>query len=376
MSSKSFISTLLALPHYPNNQPLLPDLEALPDIVSSRKFISIIIVTQKNSPPPSATNIPELNPAKCSKDVMLASLYHKKLLADTELNQKFAFSIFRGRVIFILTLFLTCTTAILFFASPSNLFPKWYTVAVIFMLLCRVTDYTQKKEHFFLIDFCYTAGLQILFFLIWRSQSVHLTIRTFGFGAGILGWSTVLFSNGLTIHRLDEFCSLWIHTVPSLLAYTLRWTNENSVIFFKSPGFDFSSDHVLQYYIACYAPYIVWATGYYIIITKGIKALTDGGNYPTLITFLADKSSLTSKILNIFGSKRRTEAFMLSHWVFFTLTTLVSYVCFFYRPLHTFCVIVQVYSMVFHGAKKLAEDIAKPYLSQLEKINLLLTSLG
>eukprot|EP00826_Nyctotherus_ovalis_P013524 TRINITY_DN1367_c0_g1_i16.p1 TRINITY_DN1367_c0_g1~~TRINITY_DN1367_c0_g1_i16.p1 ORF type:complete len:380 (+),score=73.30 TRINITY_DN1367_c0_g1_i16:204-1343(+) len=379
MTSKSIVSALLAIPYYPNDEPLFPELDVLPDLVSSRKFADYLLVSEKNSAPQtaetsSAETSPELKPVP--KDVVIAALYHKKLSVDLELSGKFAFNVFRNQLVFVLTTLLSVTTAVLFFVSPDNLFPKWYVFAVVLMFTCRITDYVQKKEHFFLIDFCYTAGLQILFFLVLRPQSVHLATRTFAFGAGVLGWSTVLFSNGLAVHRLDEFCSLWIHTVPSLLAYTLRWTNENSLIYYKNPGFDFSSDHVVQYYIACYAPYFVWATGYYLIIAKAFKSLTIDGEYRTLVRFIVEKSSGLRKLMDIFGSKNRTETFMFFHCLFFTLTTVVGYVCFFHRTLHTVCIVVQIFSLVFHGGKILAEDIATPYLTRLQRINSLLTSLG
>lgn len=310
------------------------------------------------------------------KEAVVTALYHKRLLAELELNRKLSFSLLRLQLVFVLVALIALTTALLFFLSPDNLFPKWYIATVILMLLFRIADYTQKKEHFFLIDFCYTVGLQILFFLIWRFHSVHLATRTFGLGAGVLGWSTVLFSNGLTLHRLDEACSLWIHTVPSLLAYTLRWTNAASVIYHESASFVFSSEHLLQYYVACYAPYVVWATGYYLVIAKAFKSLTIDGDYMTLIKFVIRKSPKISTLLNIFGPKRQTEAFMLYHGIFFTITTFIGYICFFNRTLHSAFLVVQVLSLVFHGGKMLADDIARPYLAQVDRINSMLTSLG
>lgn len=335
------------------------------------------IVSQKNSESQITETSVDTKPSnKDPKDLIIASLYHKKLLIDSELNQQISFDIFRNQLIYIFTLLVTVVTTVLFISYPSDLFPKWYVAIVITMFLTRIIDYTQKKGHFFLIDFCYTAGLQIIFFLGCRFQSIHLATRTFGFGAGILGWSTILLSNGLTLHRLDEFCSLWIHTVPSLLAYSLRWINKESVIYYERAGLEFSSEHMLQYYIACYAPYIVWATGYYIIITKAFRHLTVEGEYRTLIRLIVEEVPSITKILDIFGTKNRAETFMLCHCLYFTLVTLVGYLCFFNRILHTICLIIIISSPILQGGRMLAKDIAKPYLTRLEKINSLLINLG
>ncbi len=340
-------------------------------------FSSIFtIVSQKDTPAATATQSKAVSTTKDLKDLVISSLYHKKMQLESVSKKELAFALTRDHLICVFITIMTILTAVFFVASPSNWFPKWYTVAVITMLVCRIVDYTQKKEHFFLIDFCYTAGIQIIFFLTCRPHSVHLATRSFGFGAGILGWSTVLLSNGLTINRLDEFCSLWIHSFPSLLAYTLRWTNENSVIYYKTAPFSFSGEHMAQYYLACYAPYVLWAVGYYFLINKAFKHLTVEGDYMTLVKYIGQSSPKMTTLLDIFGPKYRVEAFIMYHALFFSVMTAVGYACFFFQPLHTVCLGFCIGFAIVNGAKTLVADIARPYRTSLERINLMLTTLG
>lgn len=314
--------------------------------------------------------------AKDIKDLLTSTLYHKKLLLESGGKQQIAFAKFRDYLICIFVTIMTILTSVLFVSSPSDLFPKWYVIAVVTMLVTRVIDYFQKKEHFFLLDFCYTAGLQILFFLICRRQSAHMATRCFAFGAGILGWSTILLSNGLSIHRLDEFCSLWIHTIPSLMAYTLRWTNESSAIYYKTAPFQFSREHFLEYYTGCYIPYLLWVVGYYFIINKAFKHLTVQGDYMTLVKFIAQKSPPLTKVLDIFGAKYRSEAFMMFHFVYYTVVTAVGYACFFCQTLHIICLSICITFAILNGAKSLVSDLAKPYEQSIERIDTLLHTLG
>jgi len=382
MTSKPIIKTLLALPHYPNKDPYsLADLDVLNDIVTAGILfhIKFLIVSQKESapiPPADAESPQKGNASKELKDIIISALYHKKMFLEATSKKEISFAITRDQLIYIFITLMTLTTGILFIASPSEYWPKWYCIAVVVMLLARICDYTQKKEHFFLIDFCYTAGIQILYFLICRPHSIHLATRTFAFGAGVLGWSTALFSNGLAIHRLDEFCSLWIHTVPSLMAYCLRWTNEKSVIYYETAPFQFGSEHILQYYVATYAPYFLWVAGYYFIINKIFKHLTVEGDYMTLVKFLQQKSEGMAKLLDIFGPKYRGESFMLWHVMFFSACTAIGYACFFNRTLHTISLCICVGSSIINGAKTLVTDLARPYQTSIEKINTMLAALG
>eukprot|EP00826_Nyctotherus_ovalis_P035640 TRINITY_DN3075_c0_g1_i6.p1 TRINITY_DN3075_c0_g1~~TRINITY_DN3075_c0_g1_i6.p1 ORF type:complete len:244 (+),score=53.82 TRINITY_DN3075_c0_g1_i6:468-1199(+) len=242
------------------------------------------------------------------------------------------------------------------------------------MLLSRIIDYSQKKGHFYLIDFCYTAGIQILYYLIFGSRSLQLTTRVFGFGAGVLGWSTVLFANCLTVYRLDEFCSLWIHTVPSLLAYSLRWMNEESPIYYKTYVCELGSVHLLNYFKQCYLPYFIWFFGYYLIISRIFREWTVKGDYMTLVRTMESNSSF-GKLFSIFGPNYHVEVFMLYHLVFFSATTFVGYVSFFCKPLYTFCLVFWIVSLVANGAKAIVEDMTKPYRVSLERINSLLNDL-
>ena len=310
------------------------------------------------------------------KEVILGVLQQKKLMLQARVNQQLSFVVFRDKLIYMFVTLFTLLTVVLFISYPSDLFPRWYVAGVVIMYLARVMDYTQKKEHFFLLDCCYTAGGQILYFLLCSSGSVSLGIRAFAFGAGLLQWSTILLVNGLTFHRLDEFCSLWIHTVPSLLAYTLRWTNVNSPIYYATLPRAFSGSQFLQYFNSVALPYVLWAVGYYLLINKIFKNLTIEGDYMTLVKLFLQRMPSLAPILDVFGSKYRVEAFMMYHVVYFTLVTSIGYVCFFFHTLHAVCLGLCCFSAVAMGGVTLVKDLARPCQQSVERVDKLIASLA
>ena len=133
---------------------------------------------------------------------------------------------------------------------------------------------------------------------------------------------------------------------------------------------------MLECYIACYTPDAIWVAGYYFIISKTVKHLTIEGDYNTLVVFIAEKSPMVAKLLDIFGPKYRVEAFMMYHIIFFTITTFIGYMSFFSKTMHTIILVIWILSMIINGAKVLVKDMVRPYKMSLERINNLLTNLG
>lgn len=302
-------------------------------------------------------------------------LYKKKLALEAH-RSELSFAIIRDKLIYVVVTLITIITAVLFVCSPSNLFPKWYSGALISLLLLRMVDYFQKKEHFFLLDFCYTAGVQILVCILLMPTSVHLTTRCFAFGAGVLGWSTVILKNGLSIHRLDQFSSLWIHTIPALMVYSFRWTNENSAIYYQTYPGEVSLRFTLQYCGTCILPYALWVVGYYFIITKLFKNLTIEGDYMTLVKFVIQKDPGVLKLLDIFGPKKRNEAFLMFHIIYFIIVTTLGYVCFFSQIFHSICVGIWVLYAIWNGANSLVNDLSRPYEDNAARIQSIIAKLG
>jgi len=296
-------------------------------------------------------------------------LYQKKIALESNDKDKREFMQSRDKFITFIVLITTLVTTGMICCSPALLFPKWFTVMVIVMIITRIFDFTLKKEHFFLLDFCATAVLQIAYFVMLNPTSFSLGLRCFAFGAGILNWSSVLLGNSFVVHRLDEFSSLWIHMIPSILVYTLRWYNEGSAIYYKTVPCDFTWDLAGAYIKASFLPYLLWFIGYYLIISKVFKSLTVEGDYMTLAKLLIEKVSFASKVLDCMGTKYRHDIFMMLHFIYFIFVTFLSYFSFFYYPLHTFSICVSVLMALYNGSKKMIKNLNAPREKFIEELN-------
>jgi len=86
---------------------------------------------------------------------------------------------------------------------PHNGFYLFYSIFIIAMIFLRWVDYYPKKYHYFLIDFCYYAGMWVIAFLMIFPKNDYLYRVAFLYSNGVLGMSTAAFNNALVFHKFD-----------------------------------------------------------------------------------------------------------------------------------------------------------------------------
>ena len=107
--------------------------------------------------------------------------------------------------------------------------PEWmgalYTALVVPLITARYFLYRRSKEHFFLLDFCYYVQVNLLL-LLWHYgpyANGELFVLVFALTSGPLAGGIYMWNNSLVLHDLDRFTSTFIHLVPPIVAYALRW---------------------------------------------------------------------------------------------------------------------------------------------------------
>lgn len=274
----------------------------------------------------------------------------------------------RDKWVFLLTFLGTILTLYLFIDFPGFWFQKWYIVALVSMITARVIDYWHKKWYLFLIDFCYTASVLVACFLSFSPSSFHLALRIYAFGAGVLRWSTVLLGNGLAFHRLEECCSFWLHACTAMLAFTLRWTNESSPIYYKTIPCVYSCEILKEFLYDALIHYIPWVIIYYILLTIVFRELDEKKHYMTLTKFVIQIMPESQGYLEVLGSNYKNLMFMVYHVIFFSTTLCLSFACFFWFYLDAFSLGISLLCAVYVGGKKLVRDLSAPYEQQLKVI--------
>lgn len=117
------------------------------------------------------------------------------------------------------------TLVIKTFATCSGqwLLPWYYAFTCPCLIIWRIITYWQAQFQYFCLDFCYFGNLIISLILWFAPSSPELCALQFSIANGMLYLGAFSFRNSLVFHSVDKMTSTYIHTVPLLLTFGIRW---------------------------------------------------------------------------------------------------------------------------------------------------------
>jgi hypothetical protein len=190
---------------------------------------------------------------------------------------------------FVLGVFICGTFAYLLGRWPNDFFYKFYTTFVPIMLLIRFLDYKPKKMHYFMIDFCYFAGIIVLLFIGFFPKSPTMYRLAFMYANGSLATATAAFSNALIFHRFDNLISLVTHPVPLVCMWNVKQITmyeqkdypEDKKFFLNHPYEEnfFTWDAFYLNFVIPYLGYLVWGVIYHQILFRFKKGKIEEKEY-------------------------------------------------------------------------------------------------
>ncbi|ORY43873.1 hypothetical protein BCR33DRAFT_785666 [Rhizoclosmatium globosum] len=99
----------------------------------------------------------------------------------------------------------------------------FYVWTLIPLMVIRYVDFHRQKWHYFLIDFCYYVNAALFYFLIRTPTDPWLFKILFVWSNGPLMWAIVMWRSGLVFHSLPHITTIYIHLLPALVTYVIRW---------------------------------------------------------------------------------------------------------------------------------------------------------
>ncbi|EFA80194.1 hypothetical protein PPL_07016 [Heterostelium album PN500] len=231
-------------------------------------------------------------------------------------------------------------------------------------VLARLYNYKQKKQHYFLFDFCYYANVLLIFYLYGTNRSPILFKICFSFCNGPLIFATIAWRNSLVFHSLDKATSVLIHIFPAIVCSALRWN-----IIPAESHLDKNAIYT-TWTDSLFIPlgfYLAWQTCY-LYVMKLRKNTIKERNYITSLSFLTNHTGqhLINKVLNILPTKK-IYVFILSQFLYTVLTILP---CKFYynnEYLHLGFIFTMLLVCLWNGANYYIEFFSQHYVNQLKE---------
>jgi hypothetical protein len=173
------------------------------------------------------------------------------------------------RIMYVMGAFqLVFTPFILFYNMP--IAKIMHIIKFIFLMPLRFRTFKKMKWHYFMLEFCYYAGLLLNLFILqeWFMDGYFdkYFITVYTFATGPLMFAIYLNRDKLFLHSQSHLTSTYIHMTPALMVWGLRWHNTGTD-FTEMYPVDFTIMGIMSYY--CYMMkltvpvYMVWAVGYY-----------------------------------------------------------------------------------------------------------------
>lgn len=98
-----------------------------------------------------------------------------------------------------------------------------YTVLLVPLMMLRYLLYRLDKMHYFMYDFCYYVQNLVLLNLYYFNDHEKFLKLNFCLTNGPLAMATVMWRNSLVFHSMDKMTSMFIHMLPPLVTFSIRW---------------------------------------------------------------------------------------------------------------------------------------------------------
>ena len=283
---------------------------------------------------------------------------------------------FKDKISFIIGLGALLITQGFLLKAPQFMW-AWYAGLILPLLITRYVLYRQSKYNYFCYDFCYAVQATLclsLFTPLGKNLCFHRV--NFAVANGPLAFAAAIWRNSLVFHSLDKQTSLFIHMIPSMVTYCLRWHGSLHLKYISNdsinaPVADTASTDLLWGFL--WAPlilYVGWQVLYLLkteVISKQ-KLERDEELMTSKRWLTKEPNSKIYNLINYFGPQHQTATFVALQ-LFYTMATLIPTV-FLYRSqtAHIVVLLILFGCCMWNGANYYFVVFASRYIIQLQKL--------
>ncbi|XP_073278954.1 glycerophosphocholine acyltransferase 1-like [Primulina huaijiensis] len=265
-------------------------------------------------------------------------------------------------------------------ARPQDVRYLYCLFYIIFVPL-RWIYYRYKKWHYYLLDFCYYANTIFLVMILGYPRNEKLFMVCFSFAEGPLAWALIVWRCSLVFNSMDKIVSVFIHLLPGLVFFTIRWWDP---LFFEAmhpegtarritwPYAESKSYLWTWLFLVPLVAYSVWQLLYFLIVDvlRGQRLLRD----PEVMTSYREMSKRAQKANNIWwrlsvllGDNNRLFMYILLQAIFTIATMALTVPIFLSYKLHVTFQLLKVTATVWNGGNFLIEVMPRQVILKEKK---------
>ncbi|CAG5131203.1 unnamed protein product [Candidula unifasciata] len=254
----------------------------------------------------------------------------------------------QSKVVYVLTL-VSIVAISHFVLTVRWLLPYYYSLTTPVLLMLRLYMYWRMKYQYFMLDFCYFANIYWYIYIWVAPEREDVFAVGFAVANGPLIWALLVFRNSLVFHSLDKVTSLYIHLLPSLMSFVIRWyPKETSQRWYKPfPESQFGFSFVWLVSIP-FVFVVLHQVGYLILVNLILKPSEE---YLNLYRYVTRKeTSLMFRLCNLLGPRFRVHLYMIWNLTFSLSMLLLTPVWYNFFIAHCVILVIFIILAIFNGA--------------------------
>ncbi|GAA0158597.1 hypothetical protein Leryth_009152 [Lithospermum erythrorhizon] len=265
-------------------------------------------------------------------------------------------------------------------ARPQDIRYVYCLFYVIFVPL-RWIYYRYKKWHYYLLDFCYYANTMFIIQILFYPKNEKFFMICFSFAEGPLAWALIVWRCSLVFSSADKIVSVFIHLLPGLVFFTIRWWDP---VYFEAmhpvgtakraswPYVESKANLWTWLFLVPLVAYMLWQLVYFLIVDvlRRQRFLRD----PEVMTSYRELSKKAQKANNawwrlsgLLGEQNRLFMYIMLQALFTIATISLTVPIFLSYELDVIFQILKVSATIWNGGNFLIEVMPKQVILKEKK---------
>eukprot|EP00762_Andalucia_godoyi_P005231 ANDGO_06805.mRNA.1 putative membrane protein C776.05 len=273
----------------------------------------------------------------------------------------------QDKVLYTLGVMNICALAFLVGRYPWTI-PYFYAGWSAFLIPFRFFAYHKTQSHWFLLDFCYLANMSLLFYLFLLPTSKALFTLCFAVSHGPLLFAIPTWNNKLVFFSLDFMTSVFIHAMPPLVTFLIRWRAAPE--FAEWYTIQEGTFGLWECYRATLLLHIYWQVGY-LVKTEVIESRRMSPEAVTSFRYLTGEGSksVVGRILcRVPAGRARLVGFIVLQLLYSCLTIFPVTWMYTHFWVNVFALLAVLSVSIWNSAVFFVDTFSVKYVQRLEQL--------
>jgi len=181
-----------------------------------------------------------------------------------------------------------------FLGNNLNIYIWCFLFTSFYLLINRIIRFYIKRYLLYFFEFCYFGISTLLIYIIYCPENKKFWYATYICNTGMMALSVLILNNQALFNSTDHITSAWIHTVPMITCWVIRWRHVLfdptilSQVYFKfndvsSTEFNYN-DELVDLGLYAFCLWLIWMSCFIVFVGFVFRNYVDNPKYCSSIS--------------------------------------------------------------------------------------------